>query len=184
MIFNTIFKEERVSESGKFLCNNGIAVLFQPFQHNVVHQGGVELDGMPREAVRTLIVPSGIKGFAPDFCTNLVVEDIFFLPDSVESIGNDSDNGYNVFAGTVLPEVMIPESVKIIGKYAFCRSHIKKLVIREKTQSPYLRQFKDSTIDKVYLPKENIKKNHDDMSDKFGFYRNFYVHCHCEIIEY
>lgn len=183
MIFNTILNGEMVSESGRFLCDNGIALQFRPFQHNVV-QDGVELDGVAHKAVKTLIVPSGIKGFATDFCANLAVEDIFFLPDSIECIGNDSDNGYNVFAGMVLPEVFIPESVKIIGKYAFCRSHIKKLVFREKTQSPYLRQFKDSTIDKVYLPKENIKKSHGDIYDKYGFYRNFYVHCNCEIIEY
>lgn len=183
MKYDVSYSEELFSESGKFLCQNGIAFSFESYPSNVV-EGGVEIDGMINDAVKTLIIPSGVKGFASNFCRYLVVTDIFILPDTVVSIGDDTFDGRCVFANTHLPEVFIPESVKMIGNFAFGGSHIEKLIISAATHAPYLRQFKDSTIEKVYLPKEILEHGNKNPADYYGFYRNFYMHCKCNIIEY
>lgn len=179
---NQRFSEELISESGKFLCSSGIAYSFESYPSNTIEEG-VEIEGTLREAVKTLIVPKGVMAFASDFCRNLVVTDLFILPETVTHIGDNMDGGC-VFASTSLPEVFIPESVKMIGTYAFGGSHIEKLVIRAATKSPYLRQFKDSTIDRLYLPKEILEQKNTLSIDDYGFYRNFYMHCKCNIIEY
>lgn len=183
MKYDVTSSEELFSESGKFLCHNGIVFSFEPCLSNI-EEGSVEIDGMIHDAVKTLIIPSGVKGFASDFCRNLVVSDIFILPDTIVSIGDDTFDGGCVFANTKLPEVIIPESVKMIGSYAFGGSHIEKLIIPAATHSPYLRQFKDSTIDKVYLPKEILVQQKENPTEDYSFYRNFYMHCKCDIIEY
>lgn len=182
--------DEYYSESGKFLCVNGIARSFEPATSNIVEED-IKKVGDVHYTVKTLIVPFGVIGFASNFCRGMTVQDIFILPDTLESIGDDCENGC-VFANTNLPEVFIPESVRMIGTFAFGGSKIKKLVIRAKTYSPYLRQFKDSTIGKIYLPSRHINasqngywlEGHGYYPDKYGFYRNFYMHCRCEIVEY
>jgi hypothetical protein len=173
---NLDLADKYYSESGKFLCINGIAHTFEPAISNIVKGYNA--------VVKTLIVPSGVKGFASNFCRGLIVQDIFILSDTVESIGDDSENSC-VFANTKLPEVAIPETVIMIGDFAFGNSNIKELIINARTSSPYLRQFKGSTIGKVYLPYEHIAQMKNDwIQDKYGFYRNFYMHCRCNIVEY
>jgi hypothetical protein len=184
MFNNTNLVDKYHSESGEFLCINGIAQTFKPAISNIVKGNIIKTEGLYNVIVKTLIVPSGVKGFASNFCRGLIVQDIFTLSDTVESIGDDAGNSC-VFANTSLPEVVIPETVEMIGDFAFGNSNIKELVINAKTSSPYLRQFKGSTIGKVYLPYEHIAQMKNDwIQDKYGFYRNFYMHCRCNIVEY
>lgn len=175
------------SESGRFFCWNGIVEKFIPDSRNVI-SGGVDAPvgkGYGCEhydlAVKTLIVPQGVRGFCDGFFHGGAVTDIFILPDTLESIGiDDGDSIGCVFCKCFLPEVFIPESVRYLGTYCFGQAYIKKLVIRECTRSPYLRQFKDSTIKKVYLPQSLI----DGDDEGREYVRNFYVHCECEIVGY
>ena len=52
-------------------------------------------------------------------------------------------------------------------------------------KSKYNRQFKDSTIEKLYLPKVILKEQVISIDrEDYAFYKNFYMHCHCNIIEY
>ena len=182
------YNEVLTSESGKFYCNDGLVCRFEPSSYNESPDGIDAPQGHGHgmwhydTAVRTMIVPDGVRGFCDEFFMGGAVTDIFILPDSLESIGNDSVDSIGcVFINCFLPEVVIPKNVRFIGKYCFGRSYIKKMVIRKTNQAPYLRQFKDSTIEKLYLPYGIVKETYEE---KYGFYRNFHNHCDCEIIEY
>lgn len=83
----------------------------------------------------------------------------FELPDGLLSIGNNTHDlgdidAHCVFADCILPEVVIPDSVKEVGSFAFGHSHIESLQLPESLQSPYSRQFKDSYIETLRLSKE------------------------------
>lgn len=181
------FDEVYASESGLFYCLQGIVQKFEPTIVNLI-EGGIDApdaDGFDRHydpAVKTMIVPFGVKGFCDEFFRYGAVTEFLVLPESLESIGcPDNESIGCVFANCKLPEVIIPEKVKYLGIFCFGRSHIDKLLIREKNSSPYLRQFKDSRIGKVYLP-HTFRT--DPLDEKYGFYRNFEYHCECDIIEY
>ena len=112
----------------------------------------------PNKSIRTLIVPKGVKGFASDFMRGVRVIEKFELPDGLLSIGNNSfdfeHSQHCVFANCILPSVTIPDSVKEIGNFAFGHSHIEALQLPSSLRSPYGRQFKDSYIGTLVLPKE------------------------------
>ena len=151
------------SSSGRFLVdNNGIALSFEPSEDNEYIIEETELNAYnqhhPNKSIKTLIVPKGVKGFASDFMREVRVIEKFELPDGLLSIGNNSfDFEYSqhcVFANCILPSVTIPNSVKEIGNFAFGHSHIEALQLPSSLRSPYGRQFKDSYIGTLVLPKE------------------------------
>ena len=104
-----------------------------------------------KKSIRHLIVPKGVKGFVDDFFRGIEVKEQFTLPEGLLYIGN---NHGCVFAECTLPEVRIPETVRELGFFAFGHSHIGYLKIPSSIKSPYLRQFKDSCIETLCLPKE------------------------------
>ena len=151
------------SSSGRFLVdNNGIALSFEPSEDNEYIIEETELNTYnqhhPNKSIKTLIVPKGVKGFASDFMSGVRVIEKFELPDGLLSIGNNSfdfeHSQHCVFANCILPSVTIPNSVKEIGNFAFGHSHIEALQLPSSLRSPYGRQFKDSYIGTLVLPKE------------------------------
>ena len=151
------------SSSGRFLVdNNGIALSFEPSEDNEYIIEETELNTYnrhhPNKSIKTLIVPKGVKGFASEFMREVRVIEKFELPDGLLSIGNNSfdfeHSQHCVFANCILPSVTIPNSVKEIGNFAFGHSHIEALQIPSSLRSPYGRQFKDSHIGTLVLPKE------------------------------
>lgn len=95
----------------------------------------------------------------------------FSLQEGLQSIGNNTheivaNDAHCVFANCMLPAVAIPESVKELGIFAFGDTHIDCLQLPESLHSPYGRQFKDSSIGILRLPKE--WKNGVSL-DKYGF---------------
>ena len=153
------------SSSGRFLVdNNGIALSFEPSKDNEYIIEETELNTYnqhhPNKSIKTLIVPKGVKGFASEFMREVRVIEKFELPDGLLSIGNNSfsfdfeHSQHCVFANCILPSVTIPDSVKEIGTFAFGASHIEALQLPSSLRSPYGRQFKDSYIGTLVLPKE------------------------------
>ena len=151
------------SSSGRFLVdNNGIALSFEPSEDNKYIIEETELNTYnqhhPNKSIKTLIVPKGVKGFASDFMRGVRVIEKFELPDGLLSVGNNSfdfeHSQHCVFANCILPSVTIPNSVKEIGNFAFGHSHIEALQLPSSLRSPYGRQFKDSYIGTLVLPKE------------------------------
>ena len=151
------------SSSGRFLVdNNGIALSFEPSEDNEYIIEDTELNTYnqhhPNKSIKTLIVPKGVKGFASEFMREVRVIEKFELPDGLLSIGNNSfdfeHSQHCVFANCILPSVTIPNSVKEIGNFAFGHSHIEALQLPSSLRSPYGRQFRDSYIGTLVLPKE------------------------------
>lgn len=157
--------EERLlrSESGIFHIDDcGVVHRFEPSEDNPFIDEKTEFhknySTITYKSIRTFIVPQGVKGFVSDFMRSTRELERFELPDGLLSLGNNSFD-FNtacdcVFADCILPTVVIPESVKEIGRYAFGNSHIDCLQLPATLNSPYGRQFKDSYIATVRLPKE------------------------------
>lgn len=151
------------SESGLFFIDeNGIAQRFEPAKDNPFFDEETEQNDnytfKTDKSIRTLIIPKGVKGFVPDFMRGIRVTERFELPEGLKSIGNNSfDIGkeqHCVFANCILPTVIIPQSVEEIGIFAFGHTRIKSLQLPATLCSPYGRQFKDSCIELLRLPKE------------------------------
>lgn len=153
------------SESGTFYIDeDGIVQRFEPSDDNLFLEEKVEephaYDGFViKKSIRHLIVPEGVKGFVSDFMRGIRVLERFSLPEGLLSIGNNTheiaaDDAHCVFSDCILPTVVIPESVKEIGTFAFGGTHIDCLQLPVSLHSPYGRQFKDSFISTLRLPKE------------------------------
>ena len=151
------------SESGSFYIDkNGIVQQFEPAGDNPFIEEEAEFNDnytyTTYKSIRTMVVPNGIRGFASDFMHGVRVTECFELPEGLISIGNSSfdiDKKEScVFANCILPSVVIPQSVKEIGNFAFGHSHIEVLQIPVNLQSPYCRQFKDSYIGTLRMPNE------------------------------
>lgn len=178
------------SESGTFGCLGGIAHTFTPTAGNIVG-GGLRAPAAKaggdihyEKAVRTFVVPHGVRGFCDRFMQGWAVTERFVLPETVESIGS-MDAAGNVFAGCYLPEVVLPASLKSLGLYAFSGSYIRRLVVDAANRSPYGRQFKDSAIGQLCLPHRELELYRNGADEAaYGFYRNFFVHCRCTVTEY
>lgn len=171
------------SPSGKFCVDiAGILLSFTPSKDNPVHYTEVENELNPYQPVQiekephldTLIIPEGVKSLPAEFMRGYHIDSKLVFPETLESMGDirwdDMTNECHcVLANTHLPEVIMPESVKMIGTFAFGHSHIKRLVFENAINCEYARQFKDSHIDELVIPKA--------MWESDGIARNFKIHC-------
>ena len=151
------------SSSGRFLVdNNGIALSFEPSEDNEYIIEETELNAYnqhhPNKSIKTLIVPKGVKGFASEFMRGVRVIEKLEFPDGLLSIGNNSfdfeHSQHCVFANCILPSVSIPNSVKEIGVLAFAYTNFETLQIPSTIYSTIGRQFLNSNIGTLMLPKE------------------------------
>ena len=148
-----------ISESGTFFIDDkGIVQRFEPAADNPFIKEETKINTnftyTTRRSIRTFIVPEGVKGFVSEFMRDTRVLERFELPDGLLNIGSYSDDNNSIFANCILPAVVIPGSVKEIGFFAFGHTHIDSLQLPESLHSPYDRQFKDSYISTLILPKE------------------------------
>lgn len=165
MYSKTIKEIPLKSESGSFIVDeNGIVQRFEPKEDNPFIDEKTEFrknySTITYKSIRTFIVPQGVKGFVSDFMRYTRVIERFELPEGLLCLGNNHNpfdintTCYCVFADCILPTVVIPESVKEIGRYAFGTSHIGCLQLPKTIHSPSGRQFYDSFIGTLRLPKE------------------------------
>lgn len=159
----SVLRREIKSESGTFYTDgNGIALRFEPSENNPFVEEETEYHDNytynTGKSIRTFVVPEGVKGFVSDFMRGVRVLERFELPEGLQRIANNSINieeeVHCVFADCILPTVIIPQSVKEIGNFAFGHTHIESLQLPASLHSPYGRQFKDSYIGTLKLPKE------------------------------
>ena len=151
------------SKSGTFFIDGkGIVQRFEPSSNNPFFEEKTEKDANDTfgasKSIRTFVVPEGVEGFTSDFMRGIRIVERFELPEGLKSIGNNSSDiekgCHCVFANCILPEVVIPQSVQEIGNFAFGHSRIEVLKLPATLRSPYGRQFKDSHIGKLRLPRE------------------------------
>ena len=155
-IFKNAHKHEMIFEnnSGLFVCNNkGVLLRFFPATDNlldktVLRERYTFQEVYYKPCVHTLIIPEGVSSIDSGFFREGMVEDEFSFPSTLKSIGS------NAFAYAFLPEVEIPVNVDSISTFAFGHSHIRSLRFKRIFECEYLRQFKDSQIETLYLPEE------------------------------
>ncbi len=153
------------SKSGAFVCDEkGCVQRFEPAQDNVLEEN----------CYRHLIIPQGVTGFCNSFGCRITVKEQFVLPDSLQEIGSLSVDGQvfgigakqNVFASSTLPTVILPESVRVFGPFAFGASRIDMLCIHKAFHGiQNVRQFKDAHVRRLYLPQEAY---HPENTPYFG----------------
>ncbi len=156
------------SESGLFLLDGrGFAYSFEPAASNpfVEETGSVNSNYIieTSASIRTFIVPDGVKGFGNNFMRGSRIIGKIELPNSLVSLGTGFSNDnpcHCVFANCVLPTVKLPNSLHEIGIFAFGHTYIEELYIPKNLRSSYGRQFKDSYIGTLYLPKAWEKDAH------------------------
>jgi hypothetical protein len=162
------------SESGVFfLDEHGIVEHFEPSIDNPFIDERTEKGSVvTQKSIRSLIVPEGVRGFVSEFMRGVRVLERFELPNGLLSIGNNSfsieDEQHCVFANSILPSVVIPETVQVIGNFAFGASHIECLQLPAMLRSEYGRQFKDGYIGVLKLP---VAWKSDVEKDKYGCLR-------------
>ena len=182
--FNKNKEKVLKSESGTFyLDSEGIVLRFEPADNNPFIGEKTKSDKnyiySTDRSIRTFIVPEGVKGFASFIMHGTRVLERFELPEGLIYIGNnlfDHQKGAHcVFSDCILPELIIPQSVQEIGFFAFGHSHIETLQLPATLRSRYGRQFKDSSIGTLRLPKVwkgNVALGENNSLDLNGLWFN------------
>ena len=143
------------NETGLYECNeHGMLMKYYPSVDNLLSEHIVRerytfRDSYYSPCVKRMIIPEGVKSLRDEFFRGGLVENELILPSTLTSIE------YCVLANTHLSKVVLPDSLEMIGRFAFGNSIIEELVYPRKIfDYPYLRQFKGSRIKHLFLPKE------------------------------
>ena len=159
------------SASGLFECDaDGMLLKFYPVSDNIITEPRIRerydyTTDYYNPHIRHLIMPSGIKSISAEFFRYGCVEEHIEFPDTLISIGEDAHGC--AFANTCLPDVVIPDSVKILGGFAFGHSVIKSVRLPHGLRCEYARQFKDSHIGTLYL--SNTKDEYVSHPEMYGY---------------
>ena len=143
------------NETGLYECNeHGMLMKYYPSVDNLLSEHIVRerytfRDSYYSPCVKRMIIPEGVKSLRDEFFRGGLVENELILPSTLTSIE------YCVLADTHLSKVVLPDSLEMIGGFAFGNSIIEELVYPRKIfDYPYMRQFKGSRIKHLFLPKE------------------------------
>lgn len=163
------------NEAGLYQCDErGMLMAYYPSIDNLMDKSVVREhytygDVYYRPCVKRLVIPEGVKSLCAEFFRFGYIEEALILPNSLECIGSQDEMG--VFANTHLPKVVLPDSVKTIGIFAFGNSRINHLVLPRGNKSIYARQFKDAQIDTLCVSQEEWQHPDND-----SYMRNFFIH--------
>lgn len=147
------------NETGLYECNeHGMLMKYYPSVDNLLSEPVVREhytfgDEYYSPCVKRMVIPEGVKSLRDEFFRGGLVENELILPSTLTSIGSHHDGC--VLANTHLSKVVLPDSLEMIGTFAFGNSIIEELVYPQKMLDyPYLRQFKGSRIKHLFLPKD------------------------------
>ena len=143
------------NETGLYECDEqGMLMKYYPSIDNLLGESVVREhytfgDEYYSPCVKRMVIPEVVKSLRDEFFRGGLVENELILPSTLTSIE------YCVLANTHLSKVILPDSLEMIGGFAFGNSIIEELVYPRKIfDYPYLRQFKGSRIKHLFLPKE------------------------------
>lgn len=159
------------SESGIFICDKtGMVLNFYPSIDNIINEKIIDKNSPSHytPVIKHLIIPKGVTSFVGDFFRHGYVDQCIKFPDTIECIGDSSNKC--VFANTHLPIVEIPESVRLIGHFAFGNATIDSVIFPKGFECYYSRQFKGSVIGSISLDEEL-------WINGCNIYSNFKMHC-------
>lgn len=176
------------NESGTFICkrkphtNEIVLVEFIPNTENLINKNDTRI------RIKQLHIPNEIQHFADEIFRWIEVTNEIVLLDGLLSIGDDTEVGTIgcIFANSILPEVVIPESVRSIGDFAFGKATIKRLELSGGITSRYGRQFKNAHIETLRVPKVDWedKTSWNPFSDNnWGYKRRFFMETQIDNLE-
>lgn len=147
------------NETGLYECDEqGMLMKYYPSIDNLLGESVVREhytfgDEYYNPCVKRMVIPEGVKSLRDEFFRGGLVENELILPSTLTSIGSHHERC--VLANTHLSKVVLPDSLEMIGVFAFDNSIIEELVYPQKLLDyPYLRQFNGSRIKHLFLPKE------------------------------
>ena len=147
------------NETGLYECDEqGMLMKYYPSIDNLLGESVVREhytfgDEYYSPCVKRMVIPEGVKSLRDEFFRGGLVENELILPSTLTSIGSHHERC--VLANTHLSKVVLPDSLEMIGVFAFDNSIIEELVYPRKIfDYPYMRQFKGSRIKHLFLPKE------------------------------
>ena len=138
--------KELKNECGRFWVDR--TGVLQRFDCAYDNEAGTAAPGSPIRSVYALHIPEGVTVLQEDAFRDYDVLWELTLPDSLEVLGT----GHGcAFSGSRLPAVHIPETLKVLGTYAFGASCIHDLYLPEKMPWPYARHFKSACIGALHI---------------------------------
>lgn len=147
------------NETGLYQCDKrGMLMEYYPSSDNLLGKSIVGErysfgDYYFSPCVKRMVVPEGVKSLRAGFFRGGLIENELIFPDTLTSIGSQYEK--YVFADTRLSKVVLPDSLDMIGCFAFGNSMIDELVYpRKKLAYPSLQQFKGAIIKRLCIPKE------------------------------
>lgn len=96
----------------------------------------------------TLHIPEGVTVLKEEAFRCYTVLDKLTLPDSLRLIGGC------VLADCQLPDVVIPETLEILGDFSFAHSTMRSLRLPKNAAWDYARQFKGSNTETLYVSQQ------------------------------
>lgn len=134
-----------INGSGTFsIDSDGVLMDFDCASDNETESGMFRLN-----------IPEGATAIPSEMFHNCRVLWDLTLPEFLRSIGCGSGFG-NTFAGSLLPDVVLPKKLELIGMFAFGASRIGCLAIPGSLEDSLLwtgaRQFKDSHVQQIRMP--------------------------------
>lgn len=159
------------NETGTFtIDDNGVLKNYQSTEDNQIKEN----------VWRCLDIPEGVR-VIPEwaFCRCHVQERLTF-PKSLRVI---STEGGCAFANSTLPHVELPETLEVLGDFAFGHSNMRSMRIPRGLKSKYARQFKESAIGTLYLPEEfraddtpcGFSEKYEWGKEQYGYIRSMLV---------
>lgn len=136
-----------------------------------VDSDGVLMDWASPDGSSTLtelIVPAGVKAIAGGAFPPLQLSGPLHLPDSLRFIGCGAEG--NCFAGSTLPDVVLPRNMELFGTFSFGSCRIGCLTIPPGFEKNYccmgVRQFKSSHIDEIRVAPAGEEMLRDTFRDE------------------
>lgn len=140
------------NQSGLFEFNQENSLIdFHPDSHNIIVDPEVRRTPSYeiiyiRQTVSFVRIPDGIVSIKSGLFQRFIIKHDLVLPDSLHIIGEYA------FADSRLPDIVIPEGFCIIGSGAFDNSIIKSIRFNNRFQFEYLYTLSGARIEKLYLP--------------------------------
>lgn len=137
--------------------NNGKLLSFEPSAENPISWSEEKFHDLTSEFknLATLIIPEGVVSLPKEFMCGYKITERMEFPSSLLYIGNygpdAKEDQSSVFAWAILPEVIVPKTVKMIGNFAFGKSYVKRMVFEGIVSCQYARQFKESEIEELVI---------------------------------
>ena len=172
--------EWAVMPSGKFVKKGDTLIGFEPSNDNILRnrnttglmENSISSVVPTRIALGHLVFPGKeISNIADGMFGDIEVLGKIELPRNLKRIGKKG--GIGVFRDCVFGKLEIPADVTSLGDYVFAKCQIESLTIHHVTlKCEYSRQFKGSSINKLYLPESSLPLSCSELGLLFSIAAN------------